>query len=53
MTAKAVITKLVQLIENPDLESPIEQDIAKEMKDNKKAYKAKAAEYTKKFAMGK
>ena len=52
MTAKGVITILVRLIENPDLESPIEQDIAKEMKENKKVYKAKAAEYTKKYASG-
>jgi len=53
MTAKSVITTLVQLIENPNLDSPVEPDIAKEMKENKKAYKAKAAECTKKYAMKK
>ena len=52
MTARNVIQTLVKLIENPDLESPIEQEIAKEMKENKKAYKSKAAECTKKYAMG-
>ena len=51
MTARTVISTLVKLIENPDLESPIEQEIAKEMKENKKSYKAKATEYTKKYAV--
>eukprot|EP00826_Nyctotherus_ovalis_P000335 TRINITY_DN0_c358_g1_i4.p1 TRINITY_DN0_c358_g1~~TRINITY_DN0_c358_g1_i4.p1 ORF type:complete len:151 (+),score=39.52 TRINITY_DN0_c358_g1_i4:29-481(+) len=53
MTARSVVNTLVKLIENPDLESPIEQEIAKELKENKKAYKTKAAEYTKKYATGK
>ena len=52
VTAKSVINTLLKLIENPDLESPIEQEIAKELKENKKVYKAKAAEYTKKYASG-
>ena len=53
MTARSVINTLVKLIENPDLEFPIEQDIAKELRENKKMYKTKASEYTKKYATGK
>ena len=53
VTARSVINTLVKLIENPDLETPIEQEIAKELKDNKKTYMKKAAEYTKKYAKGK
>ena len=53
ITASSVINTLVKLIENPDLDSPIEQEIAKELKENKKVYKAKAADLTKKYAMGK
>lgn len=53
MMARDVIKTLVHLIENPDLESPVEETIAKEMKDDKKTYKAKATEYTKKYATGK
>ena len=36
VTARSVINTLAKLIENPDLETPIEQEIAKELKDNKK-----------------
>ena len=50
MPIRQVIITLVKLIENPDLESSIEPEIAKEMKENKKAFKAKAADYTKRFA---
>ncbi len=51
MMAKEVIKTLVHLIENPDLEFPVEEAIAKEMKDDKKKYKAKATECTKKYAV--
>ncbi len=50
MQIRQVITTLVRLVENPDLETSIEPEIAKEMRENKKLFKTKAADYTKKYA---
>jgi len=50
LSVKKVLTEVIELLKQPNPDSPLRSDIAKLYKENKQLHDQNAAEYTKKYA---